>query len=63
VPDIDVVVVMTSNGWHTVEVLHTVAVWTAFAKVVSEQGQALGDPANDFPFGAFGAYVAQLIEI
>src|ERR1043165_2221689 len=44
VPDIAGVSAMTPNGWQTVKVLHTDAVWMAFAKAVSDQGQPLGDP-------------------
>jgi hypothetical protein len=62
VPDIDVLLEMTSNGRQTTQVLHTDAVWEAFAKVAAEKGQPPSDPQTDFPFGAFTEYVAQLIE-
>ena len=53
---------MTPNGWQTTKVLHTDAVWAAFAKAVAEQGQPPGDPQLEFPFSAFTEYVAHLIE-
>jgi hypothetical protein len=62
VPDIDLVLAMTPNGWQTVKVLHTDAVWAAFAKAAIDQGQYVEDPQIDFPFGAFTEYVAHLIE-
>lgn len=62
VPDIDVVLAMSPNGWQTTQVLHTDAVWAAFAKAAAEQGQPLGDPQTNFPFSAFTEYVAHLIE-
>ena len=63
VPDIDVVLAMTPNGWQTTKVLHTDAVWAAFAKAAGERGEPLADPATQFPFGAFTEYVAHLIEV
>src|SRR5215212_2891801 len=36
VPDIDVVLAMTPNGWQTTQVLHTDAVWAAFTKATEE---------------------------
>lgn len=62
VPDIDVVLGMTPNGWQTTKVLHTDKVWEAFVKGATEKGQPPGDPHMNFPFGAFTEYVAQLIE-
>src|SRR5436190_4148784 len=62
VPDIDVVLAMTPNGWQTTKVLHTDAVWAAFAKAAAEKGQPPGDPEIHFPFSAFTEYVAHLIE-
>ena len=62
IPDIDVVLAMTPNGWQTVKVLHTDAVWAAFAKAAAERGEPPGDPATQFPFNAFAEYVAHLIE-
>jgi hypothetical protein len=62
VPDIDVVLAVTQNGWQTTQVLHTDAVWEAFAKAAAEKGQLPGDPQTNFPFGAFTEYVAHLIE-
>jgi hypothetical protein len=61
VPDLDVVLAMTPNGWQTVKVLHTDAVWAAFAKAAAERGEPTADPATHFPFGAFTEYVAHLI--
>ena len=63
VPDIDVVLAMTPNGWQTMKVLHTDAVWTAFAKAAAERGTPPGDSATQFPFGAFTEYVAHLLEV
>ena len=62
VPDIDVVLAMTPNGWQTTKVLHTDAVWAAFAKTAVDRGEPPADPATHFPFSAFAEYVAQLIE-
>ncbi len=62
VPEIDVVLAMKPNGWQTVQVLYTDAVWAAFAKAAAEKGYPPGEPATDFPFGAFTEYVAQFIE-
>lgn len=62
VPDIDLVLAMTPNGWLTMSVVHTDAVWEAYAKVAAEKGQPSGDPKVDFPFNAFTEYVAHLIE-
>jgi hypothetical protein len=62
VPDLDVVSAMTPNGWQTVKVLHTAAVWAAFTKAAAERGEPLADPAMQFPFSAFTEYVAHLIE-
>ncbi len=62
VPDIDVLLAMTPNGWQTRKVLFTDAVWEAFAKVAAEKGQPAGDPQENVPFGAFTEYVAHLIE-
>jgi hypothetical protein len=62
IPDIDMVLAMHPNGWQTVKVLHTDAVWAAFAKTVAERGEPTGDPATHFPFSAFAEYVAHLIE-
>src|SRR5437764_2679990 len=62
VPDIDVVLAVTQNGWQTTKVLHTDAVWAAFAKTAIEKGQPPGDPQIAFPFSAFTEYVAHLIE-
>lgn len=61
VPDIDVVLAMTPNGWQTTQVLYTDAVWEAFAKAAAEQGRSVDDPQSKFPFGAFTEYVAHLI--
>ena len=62
VPDIDVVLAVTQNGWQTTKVLHTDAVWEAYAKVAAEKRQPPRDPKVDFPFNAFTEYVAHLIE-
>jgi len=62
IPDIDVVLAMTPGGWQTTKVLHTDAVWAAFAKRAADQGITVGDPQIDFPFGAFTEYVTHLIE-
>ena len=62
VPDIDIVLAMTPNGWQTVKVLHTDAVWAAFAKTVAERGEPPVNPATYFPFAPFAEYVAHLIE-
>src|SRR2546423_12288880 len=62
VPDIDVVLAITPNGWQTTKVLHTNAVWETFAKTAAERGEPTADPATQFPFSAFAAYVAHLIE-
>jgi hypothetical protein len=62
VPDIDLLFALTPNGWQTMSVVHTDAVWEAYVKAVSDQGQQRGEPAMDFPFGAFAEYVADLIE-
>src|SRR6266487_949612 len=62
VPDIDVVLAMKPNGWQITQVIHTDAVWAAFAKTVADQGITVGEPLVDFPFGAFAEYVAHLIE-
>src|SRR3954470_3340680 len=43
VPDLDVVSAMTPTGWQTVKVLHTAAVWAAFAKAAGERGEPLAD--------------------
>src|SRR5215212_2696233 len=56
--DIDIVSAMTSNGWQTTKVLHTDAVWAAFAKTATERGDPPSDPQTNFPFGAFTEYVA-----
>lgn len=61
VPDIDVVLAMTPTGWQTMSVVHTDAVWEAFAKVAAEKGQLPEDPQTNFPFSPFTEYVAQLI--
>lgn len=53
---------MTPNGWQTTKVLHTDAVWAAFAKTVAERGEPPADPATHFPFASFTEYVAHLIE-
>jgi hypothetical protein len=62
VPDIDVVLAMTPNGWQTTKVLHTDAVWETFAKTAAERGEPPVNPATHFPFSAFAEYVAHLIE-
>ena len=62
VPDLDIVSAMTPNGWQTVKVLHTDAVWATFAKTAAERGEPPADPATRFPFSAFTEYVTQLIE-
>ena len=62
VPDIDVVLTMTPNGWQTTQVLHTDAVWAAYAKTAAERGEPPAEPATHFPFSAFAEYVAHLIE-
>ena len=62
VPDIDVVSAMTPNGWQTTRVLHTDAVWAAFAKAAGERGEPPSDPPLNFPFSAFAEYVAHLLE-
>src|SRR6476659_5027778 len=62
IPDIDVVSAMTPNGWQTVKVLHTDAVWAAFTKAAAERGAPPADPQTNFPFALFAEYVAQLIE-
>jgi hypothetical protein len=62
VPDIDVVLAMKPNGWQTTKVLHTDAVWAAFAKAAAERGEPPVNPATQFPFRAFTEYVACLIE-
>jgi hypothetical protein len=62
IPDIDVMLTMTPGGWQTTKVLHTDAVWEAFAKTVAERGEPTADPATQFPFRAFTEYVARLIE-
>jgi hypothetical protein len=62
VPDIDVVLVVAQNEWQTTKILHTDAVWEAFAKAAAEKGQPPGDPETQFPFGAFTEFVAYLIE-
>jgi hypothetical protein len=61
VPDIDLLFALTPTGWQTKSVVYTGAVWEAFVKAVSDQGQQLGESAQ-FPFSAFAAYVATLIE-
>jgi hypothetical protein len=43
-------------------VLHTDAVWAAFAKAAADRGEPPADPATQFPFSAFTEYVAHLIE-
>jgi hypothetical protein len=53
---------MNPNGWQTTKVLHTDAVWAAFAKTAAERGERPTDPATHFPFSAFTEYVAHLIE-
>lgn len=63
VPDIDVVLAMKPNGWQTVKVLHTDAVWAAYVTAAEAQGQRPSDPQTNFPFAPFAEYVAQLIEV
>ncbi len=62
IPDIDVVLAMNPNGWQTVKVLHTDAVWEAYATAAKAQGQRPGEPQIHFPFAPFAEYVAHLIE-
>src|SRR5215207_168770 len=50
VPDIDVVLAMTPNGWQTMSVVHTEAVWKAYAKAAAEKRQPPCDPQTNFPF-------------
>ncbi len=60
VPDIDLVLAMKPTGWQTIKVLHTDAVWEAYATAAEAQGQRPGNPTH-FPFASFAEYVAQLI--
>lgn len=62
VPDIDVLLAVTPNGWATEKVVYTDATWQAYAEAAAEQGQPPGEPQVNFPFFAFAEYVAQLIE-
>ena len=62
-PDIDVVLAMNPTGWQITTVLHTDAVWAAYAQAAAAQGQPPGEPQANFPFGAFAEYVANLIEV
>jgi hypothetical protein len=62
VPDIDVVLRVTPQGWQTETVLYSAAAWQAYAKTTAEQDQPPTESLVDFPFVAFAAYVAQLIE-
>lgn len=62
VPDIDVLLAVTPNGWQTEKVIYTDASWHAYAQAIAEPGQPLAEPPLDFPFFAFAQYVAQLIE-
>ena len=58
VPDIDMLLVMTPEGWATEKVIYTAATWQAYAEAVAEQAQ----PPVTFPFFAFSDYFAQLLE-
>lgn len=62
VPYIDVLLEIMPNGWQITKVLHTDAVWEAFAKAAADKGQPPEDPETQFPFSAFTEYVAHLIE-
>jgi hypothetical protein len=61
VPDIDVLLAVTPEGWQTEKVIYTPASWHAYAQATAEQGQPLAEPPVEFPFFAFAEYVAQLI--
>lgn len=63
VPDIDVVLAINRTEWQIMRVVHTDAVWTAYAQAASAQGQPLSERQENFPFGAFAEYVAHLIEV
>src|SRR5205823_1141811 len=61
VPDLDVLLAVTPNGWQTEKVFYSAARWHAYAQTIAEPGQPLAEPPVDFPFFAFTEYVAQLI--
>lgn len=58
VPDIDMLLAMTPNGWATEKVVYTAATWQAYAEATASQEQ----PPVNFPFYAFTEYFAQLLE-
>lgn len=62
VPDVDVLLTVTPQGWQTETVLYSAASWHAYAQATAEHGQMPDEPSIDFPFFAFVKYVAQLIE-
>lgn len=58
VPDIDLLLVRTPQGWATEKIIYTDATWQAYAEATATQGQ----PPVNFPFFAFTEYFAQLLE-
>lgn len=62
VPDLDVLLAVTPDGWQMEKVVYSAASWQAYAEATTEQDQPPEEPPVEFPFFAFAAYVAQLIE-
>lgn len=62
IPDIDVLLAVTQDGWQTEKVIYTAASWQAYVNATTKEDQPPDEPPVDFPFAAFAAYVAQLIE-
>jgi hypothetical protein len=61
-PDLDMVFAVSAAGWEPREILHTPAVWEAYAHAMQTNGHPVADAHSDFNFATFIDFMAQDLE-